>query len=290
MVTLLVDDEDIAKERANRHQRAAAAAGGALLGAVVGGPVGAIAGASLAPLLEPFAEKVWNELHHDAQKRQAKTLAVVQESMEIDPAELERRIMSSDESRLQTGMALSAASRTAWDPKVVALGRALARGLMATDDSKIDTHPLVMSALADIEFPHASLLELITCWRTSVTPSGGILLERYAANAGSDWIVGPRVWSSSMISLVRPNLKPVALSLFGTLQRHGLAIETDQFRTRAGIARAVNRPPDEVLKDTIKAANLAIGLRGDGDDKDWLPTELGEEVINCLLEAGGIFG
>lgn len=32
---------------------------------------------------------------------------------------------------------------------------------MATDDARIDTEPLIMAALADIEFPQASLLELI---------------------------------------------------------------------------------------------------------------------------------
>ena len=143
-------------EAQERHQRAAAAAGGAFAGLVVGGPVGAIAGAALGPLLEPFAQHVWDELRGDAQRRQGETLAAAAGVLGGGPEELERLALASDGSRLQTGIALSAAARTTWPPKVIALGRALATGLIATDDARIDTEPLIMAALADIEFPHAS--------------------------------------------------------------------------------------------------------------------------------------
>jgi hypothetical protein len=92
--------------------------------------------------------------------------------MGVDEAQLEKQILSSDSRRLQAGIALSAASRTAWPPKVVALGRALATGLAATDDVRIDTEPLIMAALADIEFPQASLLELLVCHWPSTSKDG----------------------------------------------------------------------------------------------------------------------
>ena len=70
-----------------------------------------------------------------------------------DPAEPERLILASDQSRLQAGIALSAATRTAWPPKVIALGRALAAGLVAADEARILTEPFIMAALADVEAP-----------------------------------------------------------------------------------------------------------------------------------------
>lgn len=106
---------------------------------------------------------MWGELGSDSHQRQCEALAAAQEAMGAASEELERLILASDQSRLQAGIALSAASRTSWPPKVRALGRALAGGLMATDDTRIDTQPLIMAALADIEFSQASLLELLTC-------------------------------------------------------------------------------------------------------------------------------
>jgi hypothetical protein len=169
-----------------RHQHAAAAAGGALIGTVIGGPVGAIAGAALGSLLESFAEKVWGELRADARQRQGETLAAARDIMGGDPEELERLVLASDQSRLQAGIALSAAARTTWPPKVRALGRALAAGLMATDDARSNTEPLITAALADIEFPQASLLELLTCHWPRFTKEEGLTAERFISQPGDE--------------------------------------------------------------------------------------------------------
>jgi hypothetical protein len=217
-----------AGKRIDRYPRAAAAGGGALVGAGVGGPIGAIVGASLGVLLEPFAEKVWGELRRDSQQRQGDALAAAQEAMGVDSAELGQRILASDASRLQAGVALLSASQTAWPPKVRALGRALASGLMAADDTRIDTEPLIMAALADIEFPQASLLELLVCHWPSSTPEGGVVAEPYNAPDGAPWQPGQRIWLPGDIALVRPRLRPVLPSLLGPLQRHGLAAQSDE--------------------------------------------------------------
>ena len=198
-----------------------------MVGAVIRGPPGAIAGAALAPLLEPFAEKVWGELRCDAQQRQGETFAAAQEVMGGDPEELERLILASDQSRLQAGIALAAASRTTWPPKVRALGRALAAGVVATDDARVDTEPLIMAALADIEFPQGALLELLTCHWPGFTGEKGITAEPFGARqAGMPFAAGQRIWSPGDIGLARPALRPVLPSLIGTLQRHGLAAQS----------------------------------------------------------------
>jgi hypothetical protein len=129
-----------------------------------------------------------------------------------DPEELERLVLTSDQSRLQAGIALSAAARITWPPKVRALGRALAAGLMATDDARINTEPLIMAALADIEFPQASLLELLTCHWPRFTKGGGLTAERLISrpsDEGAPWVAGQRIWLPADIGRIRPALRPV---------------------------------------------------------------------------------
>lgn len=78
-----------------------------------------------------------------------------------EPEELDALIRTSERTRLQAGIAISAATRTGWPAKVRALGRALASGLLAEDDAQIDSEMLILAAMADIEAPHLSLLELL---------------------------------------------------------------------------------------------------------------------------------
>jgi hypothetical protein len=283
------DEDDHAGALAGLYQRTAAAGTGAKLGVGIGGSAGVIAGASLGILLEPLAAKVWGELRGDAQRRQGDTLAAAQEAIGGDPAELERLIRSSDESRLQGGIALSAATRTAWAPKVRALGRALAAGLLATDDARIDTEPLIMAALAGIEFPQASLLELLVChWPATTTE--GLAAERFTAPASTTWTAGQRIWLPGDITLVRPSLRPVLPSLLGTLQHHGLAAQSDDPGDPFG--RTGRTMQQRFLGDLAlehgSRANLGA-VEGHAPAGSWLPTELGEEVLNALMEAGAEF-
>lgn len=203
------------------YQRAVAAGAGAALGLGIPGPLGSIVGATAGVFLEPLAEKVWGEIHADSQRRQNEALTVAQEVMAVSLKELEQRIMASDESRLQAGIALSAASRTAWPPKIVALGRALGTGLMASDDTRIDPQPLIMTVLADIEFPHASLLDLLVRYHFIATPDGR-RSKPYVIPADSPWPTGRWPWQWDQIALARPTLKPVLNILMSTLDRHNL--------------------------------------------------------------------
>ena len=62
--------------------------------------------------------------------------------------------------RMLTGLAAEAAAKTAWPPKVIALGRILADGLTAADD-KIDLPQYALVAMADMERLHVALLDLL---------------------------------------------------------------------------------------------------------------------------------
>jgi hypothetical protein len=269
------------------YQHAAAAGAGAMFGAAIPGPAGQIVGAALGAFLVPFAKKVWEELSGDAQERIVTALSAAEEVIG-SPEELERLATSSEKARLQTGLAMSAASRTAWPPKVRALGRALAAGLMATDDTQIEVEPMIMAALADIEFPHASLLELLLRYWPSVEE--GRILARPYADTTDTWQVGQRVWDPGDIFLVRPNLRPVLPSLMGTLQRHGLAVLSDNSgdpfgRTGDAMQR---RFMGDLASKQGSWADLENVVRY-APAGSYLPTQLGQKVLDALVEAGAEF-
>lgn len=283
-------------ERQSRHQQAAAAADGARVGAILGGPAGSMIGAALGPLLVPFAEKVWSEVAADGRMRSAEALASACEGLDREPEELATLIDASDETRLLAGIAMSAASRTAWPAKVRTLGRSLAAGLLVADNAQIDLEQLILAAVADIEAPHLSLLELLVCREPKYTPTGVVAepcrLASYPVDPADPpgtrtWFVGRRFWMPWEIATIRPWLLPVLTSLSGTLHRHGLmARNTAQFydaiqkmfdkedRTlawRKGQQRADKQKP---------AAYRLLPA------ESWSPTELGEQVLDRFREAG----
>jgi hypothetical protein len=292
--------KDDPEERRDRHQRAGAAAGGALVGGVIGGPAGAIAGAALAPLLEPFAQRVWDELSAQGQRRMGEALAAACDAG-VPPDELDERINASDRTQLLTGHALAAASRTAWDDKVRTLGRSLAAGLLADDDAQIDTEQLIISALADIEGPHLALLEFLVCWEpgrdVSRPPIDGPLdIPAYSHGLPytDRWIVQNRAWTIGLIRSQRPRLTPVIASLLGTLQRHGLAVQNDN--TREAIERYQHQLEDatarQYAQDSRGGAYRPTGVPRVTPSLDlvpeptWSPTELGEQVYLRFRDAG----
>jgi hypothetical protein len=262
-------------------------AGGAA--ATFGYSVGRLPGAALAamssPALEPLAGKVWGEIGPDARRRQTTTLAAACDAMGgADAAALEERIMASEQSRLQAGIALDAASRTAWPPKVIALGRALAVGLTA--DDKIDSYALILAALADIEVPHAFLLELLTGhWPRMIGQQ--LTAELYVPALGASWSVGQRIWHPADIGSARPRLSPALPSLLGTLQRHGLVTRGDS--ADDPFSRTGREMNQRFVSDLAARHQNAGAIPGYAPSRAWVPTELGQEVMDLLLEAGAEF-
>ena len=198
-------------ESRDRYQRAGAAAGGALMGSFIGGPAGAITGAALGPLLEPCAQKVWEGLSAAGRRRVGEALASACDAG-IPQDELLERIDTSDRRQSLAGYALSAASRTAWKDKIRTLGRSLASGLLADDDAQIDTEQLIISAIADIEAPHLTLLEfLVLGARPERQPPSRRWAARHPAYSHSlpstgQWIVQNRAWTVEQIRSERPRL------------------------------------------------------------------------------------
>lgn len=264
------------EERRRRQQRAAAAGAGAVVGAVMGGPLGAIVGAAAGPLLEPFAEKVWEEIRSDGRRRAAEVLASASEAADLPIEELTERIGASERTRLHAGIALSAATRTAWPHKVRTLGRVLASGLLATDETVIDTEEFILAAVADMEASHLTLLELLVCREPRYGPEGPYDVEFARRPYSTEWYAGDRRWTAEQIRHARPRLQPVLTSLIGTLTRHGLIAQNDN------------------LPDALKKFEEAMGFsmssgastRIPEPPPSWSPTLLGEQVLGKFREAG----
>ena len=225
------------------------------------GAAGAIAGAALGPMLEPLVRGVWAELSESARQRQTDALFwAIRTGIPVD--ELEDRINASDRTQLLTAFALNAATRTAWEDKVRTLGRSLAAGLLADDNAKIDTEQMIIAAITDLEGPHLSMLDLLVRWAVvyeldvptiagsvNVASRQPVDIPRYSygVGPGRKWNLHNRTWSTSEIDEARPSLAPIKLSLIGTLQRHGLAVQ---------------------------------------NGNTWSPTELGEQVFLRFRDAG----
>jgi hypothetical protein len=285
-------------ERLDENVKAAANAAGALIGNAVAGPLGGVIGAALGPKLKRLVMGVGAELSESVRQRQTDTLFwAIREGIPVD--EMEARINASKRTELLTGIALDAAARTAWDDKVRTLGRSLASGLLADDNATIDTEQMTIAAIADIEGPQLAMLELLVAWRPGRDVAEPLISGPLNLPPESRWTSDGRwnfiwrEWSRELIAHARPNLAPLAPSLLGTLQRHGLAVQNDKTgeaiekytealekqiadyeqRRIAGTHR-IQRPPR--VSNPTKLA----------PEPTWSPTELGEQVFLRFRDAG----
>jgi hypothetical protein len=290
-------------KRSDRYQRAAAAGLGSAVGLPLG-PAGVVAGAAAGVLLEPFAAKVWDEVSSDARRRGGEALSYTQTATSLNDEEFERLVTDSERTRLLTGVMLSAASRTVWDGKLRTLGRSLASGLLATDEAIIDCEQMIMAAIADLEAPHLSLLDLLVSYtpirRVGQQEPEKIEIPTYSYYFSSHlppeeqrWAARDREWTVEQIGFARPRLVTVLSSLLGTLQGHGLAlldINTDKSieKFSAELERETNRvigPPSRGTnaKGLIRAPRIS---RVPTEEPTWSPTELGEQVWVRFRDAG----
>lgn len=267
------------------------------------GPEAALALGAASPLFESLAERAWEELRPDARQRAARVLSTAAEEVGYDDEQFGELIGSSETSRLQTGLAMDAAQRTTWPPKVYALGRVLAAGLIATDEAEVDIRQQALVAMADLERLHVILLELLVKYepdwmhdRTVATPHR---MPSYVnAFLGSErpdnpkvWSIGRRKWTARQIVAARPQLRPVLTTLLGTLQRHGLATENDSApevfeQLGKDLVKQVNRQTRQMQRGEqprpVTLPETTVQRAG----PSWSPTELGETILDYYRLAG----
>lgn len=181
------------------------------------------------------------------------------------------------------------------------LGGSLAAGLLAEDDATIDTEQMIIAAIADIEGPHLAMLELLVAWRPGrgfAEPLiyGPLDLPKDSHDRPFDdsWNAAGRDWPRELIAHARPNLDPLAPSLLGTLQRHGLVVQNQN--TDETIEQ-LQRKLESAFRELYEHSRDGGGYRPTGAPKlsaardvtqepTWSPTELGEQVYLRFLDAG----
>ena len=261
-------EDEKRRERALQIIGNVAAAGA---GQLLGGPVGAMAAAAGSFYLVDLARKVWDEVRPDQQRRAAEMLDAAAKAAGRKDEDLERLIMASERTRLLAFTAIDAAARTAWPPRVRALGRALAEGLLLQDDALVDVPQFALVAMADLEAPHVALLNLF-----SYSRRGGLTIKA--------------------IGQYRPQLRVVAPGLVGVLQRHGLIMQNDNLSETIEYYTELY---DNRMEDRLNglARNVQSGIRGfpkmpkvSGDriapEQTYSITPLGVRVLGFYREAG----
>jgi hypothetical protein len=127
---------------------------GALIGLAVGGPAGAVAGA----VAEPAVEQLVKEALALRRRRAERVYELAAVEAGISPEELLQRILGDERLLGLAAAVVAAASETALDAKIRALGRALATGALAADEAVVAEQRLLVNILADLEAPHVRLL------------------------------------------------------------------------------------------------------------------------------------
>jgi hypothetical protein len=188
-------------------------------------PEVAVAAFTLTPLFEVFAGRALAEWQRDGTRRSEDMFGFACEAAGLEPEELAGRAAETEEARLLTAKATAGAFATAWPRKVRALGRLLGEGLIASDDA-VDLREHALPAMLDMERLHVEVLDLLVRHGPRGGERGVIAEPRKPSPLGDRWSP-PRPWQSQSIGLARPHLRQVLTGLLGTLQRHGLAVETD---------------------------------------------------------------
>jgi hypothetical protein len=169
----------------------------------------------------------------------------------MTPQQLESRISASTTNVDLADAALSGAATAAYDPRIVVLGRALAAGLLAEDEARVDVERLIIRAVSDLEASHVRLLDL-ACADDQFPTSFEELVARKA-----------------------PNLAPHVGVLTATLtRRHLLKVEIVNHYDPADVSRrravgGVNFGPERLQSERRTTA-----------------TDFGRLVHERLLEAG----
>lgn len=304
-----VPDSDEGEDREPDRVGPKIAAGLAVASAgIVLGPVATLVLGTASPLFESLAERTWEELRPAARRRAAQVLSTAAEEADCDDEQLGELIGSSEISSLQAGLAMDAAQRTAWPPKVYALSRALAAGLIATDEAQVDIQQQALAAMTDMERLHVVLLELLVRYepdrhydpdakqqylvaRPHLVPSYQGTFFGDGPNNPKVWAIGRRRWTASQIAVVRTQLRPVLTSLLGTLQRHGLAVENDTApeelkELSKSLVQQVNRQAGQMQRSRTSKPITLREPQVHALESSWSPTELGETILDYYHLAG----
>lgn len=231
--------------------------------------------------------RMWDELAGDSRKAAASVISEAAEHGGVTVDALTTSIGRDEHTRLLGGLALAAGSRTRNRDKIRALGKALAAGILSADDARLDEEQLIVRALDDMEAPHIRVLDLIA----KHVPAGRE--ARRWVPGGTDEGAPTRRWTRHQLNEVAPGLAPGMYGILGTLQRHGLAVETNDLgRAFAQYRRSAYQEDEQHSSNTFTRRLDALTRRGEQlptgfsvGPSEWQPTPLGERVLEYLTDA-----
>jgi len=167
---------------------------------------GLAAGAGIEPIAEVFLSRLPSEWRRDQEENVAAVAIVAAAEGGWSAQELGRKAGRSQATRLLTGTAADAAAKTAWPPKVIALGRVLAQGLIAADDAAVDVPAYMLAAMTEMERLHISLLELLVRsepeaewqvgWKAIPHRIPSSVSQFVAGGGPLFWSPGRRIWTA----------------------------------------------------------------------------------------------
>jgi hypothetical protein len=179
----------------------------------------------MAPYLLAVVDRVRGEWQTD-QRRNIEAMAeAAADAAGWSAGELGDQMGRSPRTRLLTATAAEGAAKTAWPPKVLALGKVLADGLIADDDAVVDHAGFALTAMTALERPHLVLLDLLA----NVGPPRMYDRRSYepVMEEGSDRVYG---WGELELLAERPQLRPVLRSVVAMLETHALIQQAEARR------------------------------------------------------------
>jgi hypothetical protein len=139
--------------------------GAAVISGLAAGSVGLISakspelGATLA-LGWPAMELVRSNLNKWSEEKTASLVRAASEASGMGVDQFLESVQADKESLLQFGLAIEAACRTAYKEKVSALGTAV--GNYAKDGAKVDSEPIWIGIISQIEVPHVRIVQALS--------------------------------------------------------------------------------------------------------------------------------
>jgi hypothetical protein len=242
-------------------------------------------------------QKVALELRGDGNGRIARLLGYATQESGESAEGFADMAAENEETRLLTASAAAAAFNTTWEPKIVALGRLLAKGVIDVNGGVTTLRAYALPAMAELEQLDVALLNVLVNYEPDYTVGTAPPVRPYRDlgtpfGPTQGWSAGRRRWTPSEISSFRPQLESMLPGLLGTLQRHGLAVQNDV--SSEIVERALKELEDNfnsALGKTIAAGAarpvpMRMPLSIPRVETTWSPTELGDQVLQFYKEAG----
>lgn len=210
---------------------------------MIGGPPGALVGAGAGVVVQHVTNRAMSRRF----QRAAEVVEIAADEAGLTPEELLERIRA-DERLLELAAAvIAAAAETVLQAKIRALGQALARGTLATDDAEIDQERFMVGTLGALQAPHVRVLHKIS--------------RRYSGYGQRHTPEGqPQAhgWTFEDLAARLPGMRPVLRPILSALTANALIFDTA----------------------------VGMWGFSSGKSERWIITDYGRQVLD-LLEAQG---